>query len=208
MAKTKNRIGERIGRLTIIAFDGIRNKNAHWKCKCDCGEMLISCGCNLKKGHTISCGCYRKEMAKTSRPIHGHCLRYSRTRTYYSWSGAKERCSRKKSKQFKNYGGRGIKMCRRWLNSFKNFLKDMGEKPIGKSIDRINNNGDYKPSNCRWATQKEQTNNTRKNHFLKFRGKKMSISQWAEEIGMKENTLYLRIHKGWSIESALTRPVR
>jgi hypothetical protein len=120
-----------------------------------------------------------------------------------------QRCTNSNYTYYKDYGGRGIKVCDRWLNSFEDFLADMREAPKGLSLDRIDNNGDYTPENCRWATIKEQCNNTRCNHLLTYNGKTQSISQWANELGTKWITLYKRINTyGWSVDRALSTPVQ
>lgn len=119
----------------------------------------------------------------------------------------KKRCSYKKSKHYKNYGGRGIRVCKRWLNSFENFYADMGSRPSSKySIDRINNDGDYKPSNCRWATRKEQCNNTRQNHIITYNGVTLTMTQWARKIGLTRNVLKRRLALNWSVERSLNTP--
>lgn len=126
---------------------------------------------------------------------------------YEIWQAMKKRCSYKKSKHYKNYGGRGIRVCKRWLNSFENFYADMGSRPSSKySIDRINNDGDYKPSNCRWATRKEQCNNTRQNHIITYNGVTLTMTQWARKIGLTRNVLKRRLALNWSVERSLNTP--
>lgn len=129
------------------------------------------------------------------------------TKTYNVWSSMKQRCLNKNNPSYKNYGGRGIMVCSRWA-VFKNFLTDMGEMPKNKSIDRINNNGNYCKSNCRWADKFQQANNRRTNHLLTFKGKTQTVSQWAEELNINNNVIYGRIRIGWSIKKAITTPMR
>src|SRR5258706_8263225 len=131
---------------------------------------------------------------------------YSRTPTYMCWSDMRQRCLLPSHQDYKNYGGRGITICRRWLTSFANFLADMGEKPKGLSLDRINNNGPYSPKNCRWATPAEQSMNSRNTNFLTFNGQTMCIKEWAGKLGMKANTLSARLYSGWSVKRSLTEP--
>ena len=127
----------------------------------------------------------------------------SNTRVYYSWQAMKKRCLNKNHKDYKRWGGRGIKVCDEWL-SFINFYADMGDKPKGKSLDRINNNLGYSKNNCKWSTQKEQTNNTRRNVFLTFNNKTLTVSQWAEELEISKFTLFERIRRNWNIEKILS----
>lgn len=128
---------------------------------CDCGSYKVVWNSNLGRGNTTSCGCIHKEMVKKSKTMHGHTKNYRNSATYIAWSNMKTRCLNKKYKEYSYYGGRGISICKRWLESFECFLEDMGEKPSDQSIDRINNDGNYEPSNCRWSTNAEQCANRR-----------------------------------------------
>ena len=132
----------------------------------------------------------------------------TRTPTYRSWSHMVGRCRNPQNDAWHNYGGRGIQVCARW-NSFESFLADMGERPAGMSIDRINNDGNYEPGNCRWATTKQQRMNARTNHMVTFNGKTQSVTEWAKETGIPRNCIYLRLTAlGWSPKEALTKPTR
>ena len=127
---------------------------------------------------------------------------------YIAWEHIKTRCYNKNVKDYKNYGDRGITVCERWLNSFPNFLEDMGLRPSDKhSIDRIDNNGNYTPENCKWSTKKEQCNNKRNNHILEFAGEKLNITQWSEKTGLSKSVIQNRIKLGWEVEKILTTPV-
>jgi hypothetical protein len=147
--------GSTVGRLTLIEKAG-RTKQSRllWKCKCECGTEKVVRDNHLKDGSTSSCGC-------TRNIEHGHARCGNYSPTYYTWKTMRERCSNSNHVHFKYYGGKGVKVCDRW-NDFENFLADMGARPEGRSLNRINNDGDYEKSNCRWATRKEQANNTRR----------------------------------------------
>jgi len=126
------------------------------------------------------------------------------TAIYTSWQDMKARCNNPNSSRFMDYGGRGIKVCDRWNNSFQNFYSDMGRKPKNKSLDRIDNDGDYAPDNCKWSTEKQQANNKRNNVFLEFDGFRLSFADWSKRLGIKYSTLRFRIKSGWSVEKTLT----
>ena len=128
----------------------------------------------------------------------------SRSKAYRIWDGMRQRCDNPKNKAYKNYGGRGIRYCPKW-QFFEGFYEDMGDPPDGSSLDRIDNEGNYEPSNCRWATRIEQNNNSRQNTTVSFCGETLTIAQWARRIGVRANTLSLRLLRGWPVEAALTR---
>lgn len=194
----KNR---KFGRLLVLKEVGI-NKNLRptWKCLCDCGNIKITTVNKLTTGNTQSCGCLHKELLLKRITTHGK----SNTLTYRIWQDIKDRCLNPKHHSFINYGARGIKVCKDW-EKFENFLKDMGEKPKGLSIDRIDNNKGYSKKNCHWATRYEQSRNKRNNKFITFNGKTQCISDWAKELNISQVTLWSRIHKyNFSIKRALT----
>jgi hypothetical protein len=208
--KKLNLVGQKFGRLEVKEFAGIsKNGNSIWDCLCDCGNITRVLGNNLKTGNTKSCGCLNKERAVETKTIHGQAKKGQVSRGYICWHNMKERCYNPNDKSYKNYGGRGIKVCDRWLSSFENFYEDMGDCPKGLSLDRKDNDGDYTPENCRWSTNEEQRSNTRRSAWLKHEGETDTITRWARSKDMKVATLANRLNVyGWSIERALTTPVR
>lgn len=164
----KNIIGERFGRLVVVKPGKrpleSRVTNTYWFCECDCGGSVSASSNNLRSGSIVSCGCYRREqmsaVAAKYNFRHGHNVAGKETRTHKSWVSMLQRCKNSRRKDFPDYGGRGIKVCERW-SDYVNFLADMGERPEGMTLDRIDVNGDYEPSNCRWATPSDQQRNKR-----------------------------------------------
>lgn len=204
-ANFQNLSGKRFGRLT--AKRGIRkNGNFYWKCQCDCGNYTDVLPQHLKRGLICSCGCLRSETSSKTHRKHG----MKQTRLYKIWTEMKGRCYNKNVPAYKNYGGRGIIVCEEWLHDFEAFYNwsiSNGYKDE-LSIDRINVNGNYEPSNCRWATYLEQANNTRANVIIEYNGKKQTIAEWAREIGINYATLQRRIKiLKWDVEKAIETPV-
>lgn len=210
MIKSINLTGKRFGRLIVVK----KAKNhitpcgtilTQWLCKCDCGNEIIVYTKNLKNGNTKSCGCYHKEIAKQKSTKHG----FRHTKLYFIFGAIKARCYNKKNTGYKNYGGRGIKVCDEWLNkengsiNFINWAINNGYKE-GLTIDRINTNGDYSPNNCRWASMKEQSNNRRNNHYITINGKTKTLSQWLEIYKISSTQFYFRKRHGMNEVEALT----
>jgi hypothetical protein len=204
MSKTVNMAGRYYGRLYVLRRSGSsRRGDAKWLCLCECGAIAVTSGTKLRLGRTNSCGCQRRDTASRLFLRHG----LSASRTYKSWHSAMTRCTCRRNPAWKNYGGRGISVCERW-SSFENFLSDMGLRPEGTSLDRIDVNGNYEPGNCRWATRNTQANNTRANRHIEHEGRRQTMSMWAREIGIPVSTLHLRLNGGWPIDRALTEKPR
>lgn len=196
--------GQTFGRLTALRVEH-KSRHRGWVCRCQCGnEKWVMTG-SLTDGHTRSCGCFDRER----RVKHGFAIKgKARPRTYQAWADMIQRCQNANLLSYKNYGGDGIQVCPEWRD-FATFLRDMGEAPPGTSLDRIDNDADYAPGNCRWATRREQANNRRTNSVLTAFGKTQTIAQWARELNLCEDTLRHRLTRyGWSAERALTEPVR
>lgn len=197
-----NLVGQKFGKLVVIQrMDNDKRGRSRWLCECSCGKEKIVRSDHLRSGGTRSCGCLSIK--------HGLYRNGKTYKPYQIWRHMIGRCINPNYIQYNGYGGRGIAVCKRW-RKLENFLEDMGEPPTDKhQIDRINNDGDYCPSNCRWATRKQQMRNRRNNHLETYMGKTQCLAAWAEEFGIPYQVLWQRICMlGWSLKKALISPIR
>ena len=187
--------GQRFGQRVVM-----RAVNARMvETRCDCGVVAVVVLRDLRCGKGLAC-------SRCARVRHGHAQRSNgqpSSREWNSWYGAKQRCFNARATHFAVYGGRGIAMCSRWRESFGAFLADMGPRPSGTSLDRIDTNGNYEPGNCRWSTHKEQHRNRRDTVMLTARGETAPVIVWADRLGIKVGTIHSRLRRGWSPEEAL-----
>lgn len=209
MSNFKDLTGEKIGRLTVIKrVENNKANNAQWLCQCECGKEIITTTANLKRRHSKSCGCLRKEHTSgINNNFYKHGM-YN-TKLYQTWHNMKQRCFNKNSSHYKNYGGRGIKVCDEWLE-FMNFYNwaMSNEYSEGLTIDRIDVNGNYEPDNCRWVDNKTQCNNKRNNHLITYNGKTHTMMEWSRLLNIKYDVLRFRLKRGWDIEKALTERIK
>lgn len=195
--------GQRFGFLTALRIsdqprEARRGVKTLWDFRCDCGAIVT----RLKPRSTwvASCGC------RGGRPAPSRKHGLTKSKTWNAWRSMRKRCNDPDDASYARYGGRGISICSDW-SSFEHFLADMGEAPMGRSLDRIDNDGNYEPGNCRWATITQQNRNTSTNRRLTHNGETRTVTEWAVRLGMTKATLFHRLDQGWSAERALTEPV-
>ena len=196
-------------RWTVVEkANPLDNRNTFWLCECNCENHTrkIIRHSSLTSGNSKSCGCLSIE--ETSKRVSTHKM--SGSRLHNIWKSMKERCYNSGHDQYKDYGGRGISICNEWRNDFMSFYNWAINNGYADNltVDRIDNNGDYCPENCKWSTRKEQSNNQRTNHLLTYNNKTQTMAQWAEEVGLNPHTLQTRISRGWSVQDALFKKVR
>ncbi len=204
--RVKDLTGRVFGLWTVEGFDSLNERGkAMFRCVCWCGKTGVIDGASLSRKHSNSCGCLRDKIISQVNTRHGQ--RY--TDIYNIWCGIKKRTECPDYVHYSRYGGRGIGLCKEWSESFTQFAEDMGPRPTKKhTVDRINNSLGYSKDNCRWATYKEQARNRRSNVRLEFNGETLTIAEWAERFHINDQILAKRIRTGWSIEKAITFPVR
>jgi hypothetical protein len=206
----KIELGMRFGFLTTT---GRKLVNSRWKwvVHCDCGEVRVVATSALygNKRTTKSCGCQRKNLLRAAKTTHGCSVKNGTPeyRTFVAWQSMLWRCNNKARRDYKNYGGRGIRVCDRW-QLFQNFLDDLGLRPDSHSLGRINNDGNYEPGNVQWESAKQQGRNRRSNKFIEHNGKRQTLIEWAEELGLSYMALKKRMENGWDATRALTTPAK
>lgn len=210
MIKVNDLSGKTFGRLKVISYAEKKNNKHYWLCQCECGNSAIIRSDMFISGNTSSCGCFGKEQRSKATTKHGQSKKLrngvrAKTPEYTAWCKMKDRCYKKTEKCYKNYGGRGIVVCERWRNSFEHFFLDMGTKPSpSHSLDRFpDNNGNYVPENCRWATKEQQCNNYRRNIFITYNNEIKTLMQWSIELGFNYNKVRLKIKNKIPFELAL-----
>lgn len=207
MAALIDMTGKVFGRLTVREYVARQG----WRCECACGNAKIATGTNLRNGLYVSCGCHRDKLLvarNVDRTKHGQAKTYEQSPEYQAWSAMKARCQSIDSGNWDNYGARGIKVCGRW-QEFETFFEDMGRRPSSRhTLERDDVNGNYEPSNCRWATWKEQGRNKRSNVRLMYRGENLCLAEWAERSGLSPEVIQWRYHNGWPAEEIVNTPVR
>lgn len=195
-----NIVGQKFKRFTVLRKVVVIKGNSHYECQCECGNKIVISRHNLIYCENYACGCYFKEVAGSWSATH----RKTGSPEYVSWSSMRRRCLNSKDDAYPNYGGRGIKICPRW-SDFQNFLEDMGMRPtMNHSLERINNEKGYSPSNCKWALSIEQTQNRRNTRRLTAFGKTLTLTEWERLTGIYSGTIHTRVKKGMAPEEALT----
>lgn len=192
--------GESYGLWTVVAMPEKGSNKILCQCRCGTNRKVFTY--NLRHGKSLSCGCRVNDMKRIRQKVHGHTTNSSSSPTYKAWDGMIARCRNQKTPGYKNYGGRGISVCDRWLK-FENFLEDMGEKPVGLTLDRKDTNGNYEPMNCRWADRVEQNNNRRCNRMVALSGMTLTASEWGRRLCLSVSTIYNRIKAGRSPKEIL-----
>jgi hypothetical protein len=188
--------GQKFGRLLVAAL----GESGKWVCTCDCGSRKEVTGAHLRSGATTSCGCRKREAATARNTTHGA----TDSPLFNVWKNVIQRCTNVRNPDYKYYGARGISVCARWMNSFEAFREDMGERPNGMTLDRIDGNKPYEPGNCRWATRAEQAVNRSVVTMLTINGRTQCLSHWLKETGVCRAAFWRRVDAGWPIEDAIS----
>lgn len=205
MGKLINLTGKTFGRLTVISRAEHPSRHVYWICSCSCGKIKTIRGGHLNDGRIVSCGCFNQQY------VHGESSGGEITKEYSSWVHIKGRCLNTNHERYHKYGGRGIKICARWLESYENFLSDMGRAPSSShTVDRKDNDGPYSPDNCRWATNIEQQNNRGDTVRVDFKGQQIPLAVLCRQFGgiVKSNVANWRIKAGWTVLKSVTTPAK
>jgi len=206
--KLRDLRGQRFGGWRVLTRVLRADRKIHWRCRCDCGQERDVNTENLTSGRSKSCGCVGRA-ARTGQGNHNYKHGRTDTPEYNVWYGMRQRCNYPKHSSYHLYGGRGIRVCRRWQRSFEAFFADMGPRPSSEhSIDRIENDGNYEPGNCRWALGEEQQSHTRTSRFLTVNGVRKTMAQWSRTTKIDTRIIHSRLQDGWSEERAVMTPVR
>lgn len=199
--------GLKFHRLLVLERTPRKGSSAYWLCRCDCGNIKEVRGSELKDGNTKSCGCFSKDYHRDKNLKHGYAKKQNRHPMYESWKSMLQRCENPKATRYDRYGGRGISVCDRW-HDFSQFEKDMAKTwNKGLTLERIDNNANYEPSNCRWATRSEQLCNTNRTVFLTAHGLIMSLTEWARCLGVNPKAFNTRKRLGWSDKKIIDTPI-
>lgn len=202
--------GLKVNYLTVVRKTDQRiGPMVAWECRCVCGKTMLAGATVLRSGNIKSCGCMTKEILRSARTTHGYSKPENSGEfpTYKTWLSMRRRCEYKKHKSYADYGGRGIKVCDRW-QLFENFLADMGRRPDGLTLGRVDNAKGYEPGNCRWETPKQQCRNRRGNTLITCNNSTRTLQEWSEISGIPHDTLSYRLNSGWTPERAISTPLR
>lgn len=202
-AMGENLVGKKFGRIAVVEKVGKRKNKIIWMCKCDCGGIIPVSGDSLKSGNTKSCGCYKSYATANRNRTHNK----SATRIYGIWHAMKQRCYYEKNVCYKDYGGRGISVCKEWLNDFQAFYDWAMTNGYADdlTLDRIDVNGNYEPNNCKWSTQEEQATNKRNSRYIEYHGELKTLSEWSKITKIDHKTISYRIEKGYPMDKVFAR---
>lgn len=204
MSRLLDFTGQRFGRLTALErVYPERSGNAIWRCRCECSNITDVRSNKLRSGRTKSCGCLAADLYRERHTTHGK----TSSREYEAWCRMIQRCTNSNHSAYRNYGGRGIRICPQWA-VFERFFEDVGERPHGMTLDRLDNNGDYEPDNVAWRSRFDQANNKRSNRLIWICGECRTLAQWLRKLGMNRSSFDKRLRRGWSEQRALTVPPR
>lgn len=194
--------GQRFGRWTVLS-KAERRTQRYWICRCDCGNTRKIAQNTLRSGQSRSCGCLR------TRLTHGHAVGHRTTPEYHAWIAMRQSCSNPSCTAYPRYGGRGVRVCERWQESFANFLADVGKRPSADHVfSRRDKKGHFEPTNVHWILRSTRSRSRRNNRILEYNGQKRSVAEWAEMKGIHPRTVGSRLDRGWTIEQALETPVK